>query len=453
MDEVESAHWAQPRKIQEVEYEVNDSKNSEAEKIQRAKWLLRRAFKKQSDDVEITPWILHPESRLRHILTSAALVASVYTVFVEAYLVSFDVRPLPTFTLLLSCVADMVLAADFAANFITGYKWLASDGTWHLDMRPIPSMINYLTTWCFFDIWGILPIQLIFTLVDPFGRLLYPAPMFLRILEVLKCLKVLRIISEFRSWENNSSANFGTWTLFKSLSGFLLLVHWWACAWFWTVKESERILRLYPEEPSVCTDRMKLLEAGDGEQYLCAVYWAVQIVTTTGNGDMVPQTDAERTFSLFAMIAGVCLFLIFVVTIHSLVADARSHHQCFQDEVNATTAYLRSRNVPQRLLKEMEEHYSYQWRLSKGYDDIACLSRLPLSVQMRAFQLMHGALVSSVEFLTVRPPSDMAFWGMFLEELKTEIVSPNTWIYREGDPADCVYLVKDGLVSSPTALP
>jgi hypothetical protein len=209
------------------------------------------------------------------------------------------------------------------------------------------------------------------------------------------------------------------------------------------------MLALYPEDSSVCTDRMKLLEAGDGEQYLCAIYWAVQIVTTTGNGDMVPQTDAERTFSLFAMIVGACLFLIFVVTIHSLVADARSHHQCFQDEVNATTAYLRSRNVPQRLLKEMEEHYSYQWRMSKGYDDVACLSRLPLSVQMRAFQLMHGALVSTVDFLTVRPPSDMAFWGMFLEELKTEIVSPNTWIYREGDPADCVYLVKDGLVSSP----
>ncbi len=158
MPQVEDERWAHPRKIQEIEYEATDRTNLEAEKIQRAKWLLRRAFRK-TDEVAINPWILHPQSRLRQILTSAALFASIYTVFVEAYFVSFDVRPLPTFTLLLSCVADMVLAADFASNFITGYKWLASDGTWHLDMRPIPSMINYVTTWCFFDIWGILPIQ------------------------------------------------------------------------------------------------------------------------------------------------------------------------------------------------------------------------------------------------------------------------------------------------------
>jgi hypothetical protein len=434
--------WAQPRKVHP---EPTNSNESEAEKVQRAKWLLRRAFAKSPVETP-KPWILHPDCQFRKILTTTALIASIYTVFVESYLVSFDVRPLPAFTVLLSTVADIILACDFAANFVTGYRWLSSDGSWQLDMRPDAAAMNYTTTWCIIDFWGIIPVQFILSIVDPHGRLLYPAPLFLRVLEVLKCLKVIRIMTEIKKWENASATHFGSISILKSVGSLALLIHWWACAWFWTIKESERILTSYPEDPSICTDRLKLIEAAESDQYLCSLYWAVQVVTTTGNGDMLPQSDSERAFSLFAMIIGPCLFILFIVMLHTQISDASKHHHSFQNEVNNTAAYLASRNLPRRLLEEMNDHYRYQWQVSKGWDDVSFLSQLPLSIQMRAFQLLHGQLVASVEFLTVRPPSDMAFWGMLLEELSTEIVPPNTWIYREGDTADSIYLVKDGTV-------
>ena len=432
--------WAHAR------HEQGDQKlESDAEKVQRAKWLLRRAFSKPAVETA-RPWTLHPESRIRKLITVAALIASIYTVFVEAFLVSFDVRPLPVFTVFLSTLADLTLAVDFAANFVTGYKWLASDGTWNLDMRIDASMINYLTTWCILDFWGIIPVQFILATIDPYGRLLYPAPLFLRVLEVLKCLKFLRVITEIQAWESKSATHFGRISFAKCIGGFALLIHWWACAWFWTIKQAQLIQNSYPEDPSVCIDRSTLLEAAESDQYLCAVYWAVQVVTTTGNGDMLAQSESERAFSLFAMVVGFSLFLFLVVILHSHASEASQHHQGFQQQVDATTAYLRGRNLPRQLLEEVRDHYRYQWAATQGYDDLSHLAQLPLSVRMRAFQLLHGPLVASVDFLSVRPPSDMAFWGMLLEELVTETVLPNTWIYREGDAADSIYLVKDGMV-------
>ena len=446
---VSELRWASPRKTSPQRKPQIEAHESEAEKIQRAKWLLRRVFVKPQAEAP-KPWILHPESRFRQTLSTAALIASLYTVFVESFLVSFDVRPLPAFTVFLSTVADMILACDFAANFVTGYKWLSSDGTWHLDMRPAAAAINYTTTWCIIDFWGIIPVQFILSVVDPHGRLLYPAPLFLRVLEVLKCLKVFRIISEIQVWENSSATRFGRISVLKCVGGLSLLIHWWACAWFWTIKEAERMLTSYPEDYSICTDRLKLIEAAESDQYLCAMYWAVQVVTTTGNGDMLAQSDSERAFSLFAMTIGSSLFILFITILHSQISNSSEHHQSFQNEVDTTASYLASRNMPRRLLDEMNDHYRYQWKVSKGWDDVSFISQLPLSVQMRAFQLLHGQLVASVDFLHVRPPSDMSFWGMLLEELKTEIVPPNTWIYREGDSADSIYLVKDGMVRYPS---
>jgi hypothetical protein len=140
------------------------------------------------------PWMLAPDSSTRERVRRAATVCAVYTLFAEPFYVAFDVRPLGDGALVLSCLADALLALDFVVSFLTGYYWLAADGVYKLEMRTFRCISKYIRTDCLRDFLSALPTQLALRMTDPAGHMPASGPTFLRVLEVVKCIVVLRVL-------------------------------------------------------------------------------------------------------------------------------------------------------------------------------------------------------------------------------------------------------------------
>jgi hypothetical protein len=92
------------------------------------------------------------------------------------------------------CLADALLALDLVVSFPTGYYWLATDGVYKLEIRTFRCISKYIRIDCLRDFLSALPTQLALRMTDPAGRMPVSGPTFLRILEVVKCIVVLRVL-------------------------------------------------------------------------------------------------------------------------------------------------------------------------------------------------------------------------------------------------------------------
>ena len=59
---------------------------------------------------------------------------------------------------------------------------------------------------------------------------------------------------------------------------------------------------------SLRTETGGITDPTAGQYYLWSLYWALTTLTTVGYGDITPASDAERVYSIFALLIGALIF-------------------------------------------------------------------------------------------------------------------------------------------------
>ena len=62
----------------------------------------------------------------------------------------------------------------------------------------------------------------------------------------------------------------------------------------------------------------------EGWGWIDSIYFSVITLTTVGYGDLSPQTDAGKIFTIFYIIIGIGIILSFVDTIHAHYGEIRA---------------------------------------------------------------------------------------------------------------------------------
>ena len=95
------------------------------------------------------------------------------------------------------------------------------------------------------------------------------------------------------------------------------------------------------------------LDAPPHVQYLYSVYWALTTLTTVGYGDITPQNDLERAYSLFALLTGALIFGYMLSSIGSLVSAMDRQAAMVEERLDEVKDYIRWRKLPRDLVIRM----------------------------------------------------------------------------------------------------
>jgi voltage-gated potassium channel len=179
--------------------------------------------------------------------------------------------------------------------------------------------------------------------------------------------------------------------------------------------------------------------------YLDALYWTGTTLTTVGYGDVVPNTDMEKIFSLFTMVAGLAFFGYLVGLLASIWSRRDPGRAQFSRNVDRLAQAVRATHLPPELQRNIYDYYTYMWRERGWYDEAHFLRELPPTLRSEVAVHMKQDVLQRVDLFRGADPS---FCREVAGHLEWEVLTPGGFIFREGEEADEMYFIVRGEVEA-----
>lgn len=133
---------------------------------------------------------------------------------------------------------------------------------------------------------------------------------------LLKTARLLRLVRVARKLDRYSE--YGAAVLFLLMCTFVLIAHWLACIWYaigfverpytetgWLDNLAEQLGKAYNDNDSSSGPSVK-------DKYVTALYFTLSSLTSVGFGNVSPNTNSEKIFSICVMVIGCKLTMFFL---------------------------------------------------------------------------------------------------------------------------------------------
>jgi hypothetical protein len=112
------------------------------------------------------------------------------------------------------------------------------------------------------------------------------------------------------------------------------LVHLVSCFYFMIVSFSDF-------DPQCWIVIHGLIDADNFTQYISAMYWAFQTLTTVGYGDMQGKTMEERVFSIMWILFGVAFYSFTIGNLQSILSEIDANSSELSSKLTTLTNFAR----------------------------------------------------------------------------------------------------------------
>ncbi len=200
-------------------------------------------------------------------------------------------------------LVDIMFAIDIVINFRTTYVNKNDQIISHAGKIAL----HYFKGWFLIDVVAAIPFDLIMVGFD------IKEGGFQNQVGLFKTARLLRLVRVARQVDRYSE--YGAAVLLLFISSFALIAHWLACIWY-AISNSER--RSYAERgiPITWLDQLAnqtnqfyntTTQTGGPSlksKYITALYFTFSSLTSVGFGNISPNTNSEKIFSICIMLIG-----------------------------------------------------------------------------------------------------------------------------------------------------
>eukprot|EP00357_Protocruzia_adherens_P001203 CAMPEP_0115029576 /NCGR_PEP_ID=MMETSP0216-20121206/37099_1 /TAXON_ID=223996 /ORGANISM="Protocruzia adherens, Strain Boccale" /LENGTH=919 /DNA_ID=CAMNT_0002406219 /DNA_START=122 /DNA_END=2880 /DNA_ORIENTATION=- len=293
---------------------------------------------------------------------------------------------------------------------------------------------NYRENGLFYDVIATNPLNLILGLMKVSDPLLVIAG--LRVIRLISAARILALLDNieirFRSLET-------VLAIFKTILFFFYLWHWSACVWFFinTKVEDEDVFTWY--------DYNQIEKKRFSEQYLYAIYFVMNIVTSVGYGDMFGTTDLEKLTTIFIILIGDALFAVAFGMLASISMESRDDDEVYL-QIKTQSEFFEKFEVPKSLGQRIEQYHAYMWALKNLKDTAQGINELydylPEKLVDDFIYLLNKKFLSRVTFIQ-KNESPNFLYDLTLK-LKSEVYLPNDYIIYKDDIGNEMYFLAEG---------
>lgn len=325
-------------------------------------------------------------------------------------------------------IIDVVFCIDIIINFRTTY--VNEEGAHVVNSWEIAR--SYLCTWFALDLVSSAPIDLLFTSVPNLQ-----VAKLLKIGKAAKALKMFRIrklkkhIDRF-DWADHlllDSNMTGKW-LYLCLIAFCFC-HWLAC--FMPAVDGGEFLRDVGGD-NLWTDFWTC--------YLSSMYFAMTTITSVGYGDIVPKTNSERAYTMFAQIIGVGFYGYAIGSITAAMTSRDANARAYHERLDLIMAWLNYHNeLPREMVRRIRRHFKQVLGKKCALDDSEILK--DLSPELRS-DLSKYLINDQVKHCLLFEGLPLTAFAMLVPVLQLTHVEANERIVTSDEPGVAMFIISDG---------
>jgi len=319
-------------------------------------------------------------------------------------------------------VLDYIYLGVFVPDLLLSFfvTFLDENGVEHTDLRATGA--HYIKTWFPVDALAIFPFEVI-----------NKSSGVLSLFKVLRLLRVGKVLKE-----SNVMMTSGRGIMFRALRillSIMLLVHWFACLWRVTARNSDPYFGMPPETEAIA-------RRGDlGATYLFDVYIAIAMLL--GEIIDVPSANLQILLSITAMLVGALVLAALFGNVAMLVASFNMSKTRLQEKMDQVNESMKSSGLPLELQSSVRQFYLYSWGRHKATSANAYIHELSPGLRSKiSLFLYHDMLVS----VPIFSDCNINVLIELAQAIRAHVFMPRDIIINEGHIGEEMYIIGDGQV-------
>ncbi|XP_034882299.1 potassium voltage-gated channel subfamily H member 6 isoform X1 [Mirounga leonina] len=334
-------------------------------------------------------------------------------------------------------IVDIMFVVDIVINFRTTYVNTNDEVVSH----PRRIAVHYFKGWFLIDMVAAIPFDLLIfrTGSDETTTLI----------GLLKTARLLRLVRVARKLDRYSE--YGAAVLFLLMCTFALIAHWLACIWY----AIGNVERPYLEPKIGWLDSLgaqlgKRYNGSDPasgpsvqDKYVTALYFTFSSLTSVGFGNVSPNTNSEKVFSICVMLIGSLMYASIFGNVSAIIQRLYSGTARYHTQMLRVKEFIRFHQIPNPLRQRLEEYFQHAWSYTNGIDMNAVLKGFPECLQADICLHLHRALLQ--HFPAFRGASKGCLRALAVK-FKTTHAPPGDTLVHLGDVLSTLYFISRGSI-------
>ncbi|CAK1599797.1 unnamed protein product [Parnassius mnemosyne] len=391
----------------------------------------------------------HPWTILHHSPYKAAwdwliLILVIYTAIFTPYVAAFQLNE-PDFDkrsrsfgedpiVVIDMIVDVTFIIDILINFRTTYVNAADE----VESDPAKIAMHYLRGWFIIDLVAAIPFDLLL-----FGTNTDETTTLIGLLKTARLLRLVRVARKIDRY-----SEYGTAVLLLLMATFVLFAHWLACIWY-AIGNWERPQLQAPIGwlDALANDVQASYDNSTGpsmrSRYITALYFTCTSLTSVGFGNVAPNTDMEKGFTIFVMLLGSLMYASIFGNVSAIIQRLYSGTARYHTQILRVREFIRFHQIANPLRQRLEEYFQHAWSYTNGIDTSSVLKGFPECLQADiCLHLNRNLLANCAAFEGASPGCLRALSLRF----KTTHAPPGETLVHRGDVLTSLYFISRGSI-------
>ncbi|NXH23258.1 KCNH2 protein, partial [Bucco capensis] len=262
---------------------------------------------------------------------------------------------------------------------------------------------------------------------------------------LLKTARLLRLVRVARKLDRYSE--YGAAVLFLLMCTFALIAHWLACIWYAIGNvEGQRIGWLHALGEQIG----KPLNRSDPrrgptikDKYVTALYFTFSSLTSVGFGNVSPNTNSEKIFSICVMLIGSLMYASIFGNVSAIIQRLYSGTARYHTQMLRVREFIRFHQIPNPLRQRLEEYFQHAWSYTNGIDMNAVLKGFPECLQADICLHLNRSLLQNCKPFKGATKGCLRALAM---KFKTTHAPPGDTLVHAGDVLTALYFISRGSI-------
>ncbi|CAJ1068117.1 potassium voltage-gated channel subfamily H member 6-like [Xyrichtys novacula] len=403
----------------------------------------------------IQKWTILHYSPFKAVWDWVILLLVIYTAIFTPYSATFllsDQEEAAMQTCGYSCsplnVVDLIVDIMFIVDIIINFRTTYVNSNDEVVSQSLKIAVHYFKGWFLIDMVAAIPFDL---LIYRSGEEVVRGGgegETTTLIGLLKTARLLRLVRVARKLDRYSE--YGAAVLFLLMCTFALIAHWLACIWYaignverttsagigWLATLSKELGKPYNESfpgsgPSI------------RDKYVTALYFTFSSLTSVGFGNVSPNTNSEKIFSICVMLIGALMYASIFGNVSAIIQRLYSGTARYHAQMMRVREFIRFHQIPNPLRQRLEEYFQHAWSYTNGIDMNAVLKGFPECLQADICLHLNRTLLQNCKAFKGSTKGCLRALAM---RFKTTHAPPGDTLVHAGDLITALYFISRGSI-------